>query len=107
MATFAEMAIAAADAAQRAADTAVVDTARTAMTPVLTDAGKLVLDLKTLTLKHLNLKDGIVVLGTPDNVYFAIRGGTVRLTWLEDGAWRDGPVVKTLVDVGLALKALT
>ena len=107
MVTFAELAIAAADAAQKAADTAVVEAARTAVTPVLTDAGKVLLDPKTLTLRHRDVEGGVVVLATPDNVYFAVRAGTVRITWLEDGAWRDGPIVKSVVDVGLALKAQT
>jgi len=105
MAGFAEAAIAAAEAAQQAKDEAVVAAARAKMTPVLTADGKLLLDPKALTLEHRDVEGDVIVLATPDNVYFAVRGDTIRLTWFEDGAWRDGPPVTSAVDVGLALKA--
>lgn len=123
MATLRELALAAHDAAEQkaaadraAAEAAARDTlvgkARTAMVPVLTDptAGRVELDAGLLVVEQVTLADSTVILATPEpgaaRVLFAVRDDVARVTWKDAGAWRDGPVVRNLAEVGAALSKL-
>lgn len=91
---------------------ALIDAARLAVKPLLTDpAGKVLLDPSKLTVEHVDVPNRLVILRTADGsaVTFGAQdrdGWTVRLVTgtVEDG-WTSGPVVTDLDDVGAQLAA--
>lgn len=100
---------AAADAAAHAAAVAeLTAAARLTMTPVLTDhTGKVRFDPKNLTVPYVDVPRAAVVVKA-DTQAFLVRGKSVRLARGGGDNWQVwGPELRSLPDVGNALKAGT
>lgn len=96
---------AAAAAARVERSTALVRSARTAVTPVVTDRnGRVVAPPATLEVAEVDVDAEMVVLATSDGTaFFMVLDGKVYLTQHDDGRWVQGPQVRTLAEAGAAL----
>ncbi len=108
--TFRDLALAAHSASLKAAAdrataarTDAIAAARLALTPVLSDGAKVLLDPKLLRADWVSPDLATVVLTTPDDLSFAVRGGVVELVKGSGADWTTGPRVGSAADVGRVL----